>query len=324
MSSRKNAKPAHTTSIPVLDIEPNGLPAEETTSIEEVPGDTPLLEGITTGDLEAITINRDKHEVSPFAPIIRTPNFAHNSGNLTGFSVEIEDRSFPSGYRHLGNVSDNYLLLSNREVRELAVEIAVQSGLPFKESRIFWDGARFLHVIDFLQSEEVTECDEVGLGLITKSSYDQSWRYECSLMGKRFVCDNGMIAGEFFARIGFKHLKPDDESQNWREIVKAGLSMIDRAPEELERFAEGLRALRRAEMTDALLREVWPLFPTIGDGIKGQILSRYVSHEEATLYGFLNAGTNVFWHRSHKRMTGADFNHNDAFVSGLLGFVGAL
>ena len=25
-------------------------------------------------------------------------------------------------------------------------------------------------------------------------------------MGKRFVCDNGAISGEFFARVSFKHL----------------------------------------------------------------------------------------------------------------------
>ena len=53
-------------------------------------------------------------------------------------------------------MSKNYLLLSNEEVRDLAIEIAVQSGLPFKESRIFWDGSRFCHIIDFEETEEVT------------------------------------------------------------------------------------------------------------------------------------------------------------------------
>src|SRR5690606_22485867 len=106
-----------------------------------------------------------------------------------------------TGFRHLGNVSKDYLLLTNEEVRELAVEIAVQSGLPFKESRIFWDGARFAHIIDFLETEAVEDGDEVGLSLVTRSSYDRTWRYEAALMGKRFVCDNGALSGEFFARV---------------------------------------------------------------------------------------------------------------------------
>ena len=60
-------------------------------------------------------------------------------------------------------MSASYLLLPNEEVRALAVEIAMRSNLPFKESRIFWDGARFCHVIDFLETEEVEAGDEVGL-----------------------------------------------------------------------------------------------------------------------------------------------------------------
>ena len=53
-------------------------------------------------------------------------------------------------------------------------------------------------------------------------------------MGKRFVCDNGAISGEFFARVSFKHLAAsgapgreatDDEGpkeEAWKGIVKQG------------------------------------------------------------------------------------------------------
>ncbi len=33
-------------------------------------------------------------------------------------------------------------------------------------------------------------------------------------MGKRFVCDNGALSGELFARVSFKHMKCD-EGENW-------------------------------------------------------------------------------------------------------------
>ena len=273
------------------------------------------LSQIEVTDLDGITINRTKTGLSPFTPIVKTPTHAENSGNLTGYAVEIEDPAVESGYRHLGNVSANYLLLPNEEVRALAIEIAVQSGLPFRESRIFFDGARFLHVIDFEERESVADGDDVGLGLITRSSYDKSWRYECALMGKRFVCDNGMISGEFFARVSFKHLSSASD-EPWQEIVKQGLAVLDRAPDDLHRFAERLRALKQIAMTDEMLRRIWPLFPSIGDSLMGQIMSRYLAHEEPTLYGFLNAGTNVFWHR--ERITGSDFSHDDAFTSALL------
>lgn len=282
------------------------------------------LSDITVTELDGITINRTKRKVSPFVPILKTPTYSQNSGTLSGFAVEIEDPDSPTGHRHVGNVSKNYLLLSNEEVRELAVEIAMQSGLNFRESRIFWDGSRFCHIIDFLETEEVDDGDEVGLSLITRSSYDKSWRYDCALMGKRFVCDNGAISGEFFARVSFKHLTPKEapdegpKEEAWKQIVKQGMTVIDRAPDDLHRFVQGLRLLKTAEMTDPRLRDVWQRLPTIGDSIKGQILSRYVGHEEPTLYGLFNAGTHVFSHR--EKMTASDFGNNDAFSTALLGY----
>ena len=271
--------------------------------------------------LGGITINRTRRGISPFVPIIKTPTYSENSGTHTGYAVEIEDDDSATGYRHVGNVSRNYLLLSNEEVRELAVEIAMQSGLPFKESRIFWDGARFCHVVDFLGSdvtEEVEPGDEVGLSLITRSSYDKSWRYECALMGRRFVCDNGAISGEFFARVSFKHLATGDgpKEESWKGIVRQGMSVIDRAPADLGRYVAMLRRLKAARMTDPRLREVWTALPGIGDSIKGQIMSRYVAEEEPSLYGLFQAGTWLFSHR--EKMTAADFQHNDTFATALL------
>ena len=281
-------------------------------------GDIAVTASSIEGDpLADITINRTKGGTSPFVPIVKTPTYAENSGNLTGYAVEIEDAAAETGYRHLGNVSAGYLLLPNDEVRALALEVAVRSGLPFKESRIFWDGARFAHVVDFLETEEVAPGDEVGLSLVTRSSYDRSWRYECALMGKRFVCDNGALSGEFFARVAFRHTSAAAyEAGGWKDVVREGLALVDRAPEDLHRFAGGLRALKRAAMTDARLRAAWRLFPSLGESTKGQVVSRYVAHEEPTLFGLFNAGTHVLWHR--ERMTAADFAHNEAFTGGLL------
>lgn len=92
--------------------------------------------------------------------------------------------------------------------------------------------------------------------------------------------------------------------------------MVKDAPTNLSRFVHGLRLLRSTPMTDKHLRKIWGLYPSIGDGIKGQIMSKYVKTEESSLFGFFNAGTNVFWHR--EKMTASDFNNNDIFSSAML------
>ncbi len=160
----------------------------------------------------------------------------------------------------------------------------------------------------------------MGLSLITRSSYDKSWRYECALMGKRFVCDNGAISGEFFARVSFKHLAGagDPKDEGWQQVVRQGMALIDQAPEDLHRYVVALRRLKAARMTDNRLREVWRALPGVGDAVKGQILSRYVDAEEPTLYGLFQAATWLFSHR--EKMTAADFANNDLATTALLRF----
>ena len=265
-------------------------------------------------------INRTRNLLDPFSRIVKTPCFSENSGQHTGYAIEIEDPDAETGYRHLGNVSEKYLLMTNAEVRAVGLEIAESSGIPFTESRGFFDGGRFAWVCDFgpevAQDVGVAgEPDPVGLSLVLRTSYDQSWRFEAALMGKRFLCDNGLLSGEFFARVSFKHTT-GSQSEDWREVVRQGLRLVHRAPADLSRFCQGLRRLRQAQTSDKRLREALGLFPQFGDAAVGKIMRRYAEHEEPSLYGLLNAGTNVFWH--NPKQTAADWGHNEAIVTGLV------
>ena len=123
--------------------------------------------------------------------------------------------------------------MTNAEVRDVGLEIAEGTGLPYTESRAFFDGGRFAYVVDFGDVTEdvglAGEPDPVGLSLVLRSSYDQSWRFEAALMGKRFACDNGLLSGEFFARVSFKHTS-GSEAEDWREVVRQGMRLVHRAP----------------------------------------------------------------------------------------------
>jgi hypothetical protein len=266
-------------------------------------------------------INRTRSLLSPFAPIIKTPTYSENSGQHTGYAIEIEDDEAPHGFRHLGNVSEKYLLLSNREVYDLAQEVAEGSGLPWSPGRAFWDGGKFAVVLDFAQdvSEDVSAAadgsDRVGLSLVFRTSYDTSWRFEAALMGRRFVCDNGLVSGEFFGRVGFKHTK-GSASEDWQDVVRQGLRLVHRAPHDLAQFSRALRRLRSAQTSDRRLREVLALFPQFGPSLLGKIVRRYAEHEEPTLFGLLQAGTNALWH--DPKQSAASWAHNDALVTGLV------
>ena len=273
---------------------------------------------IEATELDGITINRTKSKIDPFIDIRKERLVDRLTGAPSrAFAVWVPDPDAPEGWRDMGTVGESYLLLTNREVRQLALDIAGKSGLAFREARIFWDGARFAHVVDFVETKEEVAIDEtVGLSLITRTSYDRSWKFEAALMGKRFFCDNGVLSGEFFARVSFKHTQNGGGGgDDWKEIVKQGLSVLTHAGENLERFAEGLRLLKWHPLTDEHLRALWSRLK-LGDTLMGKIMRRYLGHEEPTLYGLLNAGTNVFWH--NKKITSADFANNDHFATALL------
>ena len=112
------------------------------------------------------------------------------------------------------------------------------------------------------------------------------------------------LSGEFFARVSFKHTT-GSASEDWREVVRQGMRLVHRAPADLSRFCAALRRLRQAQTSDKRLREALGLFPQLGDGHVGRIVRRYAEHEEPTLYGLLNAGTQVFWH--NPKQTAADW-----------------
>ena len=269
---------------------------------------------------DGIVINRTRSGLSPFTPIRKERLVDQLTGAPSrSYGVWVADPEREDGWRDVGTVSENYLLLPNADVRALSLEIAQASGMAFEESRIYWDGSRFAHVIDFVETrEEVAEDDPVGLSLVTRSSYDKSWRYEAALMGTRFLCDNGLLSGEFFSRVAFKHVQGSGEGEPWQAVVRQGLAVLEHGERDLHAFAEALRRLHRTPMTDAHLRGIWEQLPHLTDTAAGRIIGRYAAFEEPTLFGLLNAGTNVFWHAD--KMTAADFSHNEKFVDGLLGY----
>lgn len=305
----ENKRPINDLSI--QNVKENGFILDEKTGMVSHKD----LAEIEPNDLDGITINRTKNKVDPFVEIRKERLVDKLTGAPSkNFGIWIPDPESKEGWRDMGVVSENYLLLTNKEVRGLALDIATESTIDFEESRIFWDGARFAHVIDFTDTrEEISDGDDVGLSLITRTSYDKSWKFEAALMGKRFLCDNGMLSGEFFARVSFKHT---GNEHRWKELVKQGLSVISEADVNMQRFVKGLRLLKKTRMSDEILRKVWFHQFSLGDSITGKIMNRYLSNEEPTLYGLLNAGTYVFWH--HQKMTGADFKNNDSFTTKLL------
>ena len=280
--------------------------------------------GPAAPDLSEITVNRDPNGVDPFAPVVFTPTYSEHSRTPSGYAVEIEDAAEPTGFRHVGAVGPNYLVLPNLDVRNLALEVASRTHLPFRESGLFWDGKRMMHTVDLLgHSEAVVPGDDHGLRLVTMTSYDRSWKYRCMLGVVRFQCSNGTVLpdSDWLASVDFRHVAApgSPKAASWRAVVRQAMDVVDEGPEALDRFVGAMRVLKSMRTTDGRLREVWGALSSLPDGVKGRILTEYVEHErDGNLYSLYNAGTAVLSKRGEKA-TAADVGHLGAFCEAMLG-----
>lgn len=314
-NTENNTQPARTDDL-VLAADPE-TPGTHTVRMDEADGRAEHRDLAEIAPTDGILINRTRSGISPFVRIRKERLVDQLTGAPSrSFGIWVEDPESDSGWRDMGAVSERYLLLPNADVRRLSLEIAEASGLAYEESRLFWDGSRFAQIIDFVDTRaEVSDGDPVGLSLVTRSSYDRSWAYDAALMGKRFACDNGVLTGEFFSRVTFRHTETGD-GEPWQAVVRQGLGLLEHAEGDLRAFASALRRLHQTSMTDEHWRAVWRRLPQITDTAAGRILRRYATEEEPTLYGLLNAGTHTFWH--DPKMSASDFGYNATFVDGLL------
>jgi hypothetical protein len=256
--------------------------------------------------------------LDPYADVEVTELAARDGMTSGARSVRIADSEADTGWREAGIVSPNYLLVRNRDAQSMAHAIADRSGLPFREHRTIFDGKRYALVLTATEgvTEQVRVGDVLGLGLMLRNSYDGSERLSASVIVYRLLCGNGMVAGQLFHRVAFRH---GLRSSGWQEELGRSMAMLSAAPAGLRRFAEAASRLSRMELTAARLKALrkGPL-AALPLTVWARALDRTLLHEEATMFGLLNGGTNTLWHAERPSLS--DLAHNEAVTSALISF----
>ena len=261
--------------------------------------------------------------LDPYAPIEKAPLFARDAMQSRGVSVRLADPEAEVGWREVGVVRPSYLLVPNAEVRQMAEDVADASGIPWSEDRTFFDGKRYLYglVADpETVYAEVVVGDVLGIGLLFENSYDGSRKLGASLYVHRLACANGMLAPTRLARVRFKHSRG---SASWRGDVAQALAMLGAAPERLRQFARLCARLARHELgTPELAAIRGGVLRALPVTLWGRVVDRYLSDEDPTGWGLLNAATAEVWHAD--RPTVSDFGHNETATAGLLHYAEGL
>jgi hypothetical protein len=255
----------------------------------------------------------------PYAPIRKKEGITE-SGNRVGYGIEIEvkDEIGLPRWEIVGSVKENYLLIPNSDMRDLAMDIVDKSPWEFKQDTLMFNGTSYVLTLDVMDEEamsEVSAGDMLGFGLMFRNSYNGSTSASVGLYMKQLVCGNGMISTTFFRQHKFRH---SVNNANWEEDAREALSIVNSAPGKVRDFAERMSELKNTKVDQAFLKRLrkGPA-KVLPQGTWGAIMTRWAEKEEDNAYGVLNASTNVLWH--HRNIKHNHLRQNDLVVTGMLG-----
>lgn len=241
-------------------------------------------------------------DMDPMAHVKKEPLYTSDREQSSSYSVRIFDES-KDKYQEIGTVKKDYLVMENKELQQLASEVAIESGFQWKESRIFFNGKQFTYAIETTDIQtEVAVDDALSLGLLFQSSYDGTMKARIQAYVNRLVCSNGMITPMFFDQMTFKH---DKSSEDWQQQVKDGLQYLSYAGENLKEFGGLCIKMSNTPITLDELSNIRKhyLDQRIPSALWGRIIDRYLTNERTendTVWGFTNACTAVTWHENMK------------------------
>ncbi len=289
----------------------------------------------------------DLNNITDLVPVtepnqVTEPTIKNYGGNLDPFmEVHKEQLTFPDGSINpmvygvrlgtqdkllAGNVSANYLLVPNRELMDVAMEIMAVSGLKWEHEKRFFNNKGQFRDIYFckdggLEKPVPNVGDLVGLVLEVQNSYNGSTGAGIRIYFQRYICKNGMTSNKYGFGYMFSHNK--GQSLNWKDEIFQATNMLRNSSEyHLTNFVEACGKLQKpVDNTEIkLIREKYIPKGTGGNQLPiqqfGQLMDKYYEDGDFTAWGLLNAGTSVLWHP--EKLTNANFSNNSVVVDGLL------
>ena len=238
----------------------------------------------------------------------------------SAFAVQRKDVDNKGSHKwnECGVVGQNYLLIPNADVKEMANTISQECNAEFEESKEFFDGRRYFYgLVSKTHRVNIAKDDDIALGLGFWNSYDGSTALKMKMFLMRLVCTNGMMTNDHFNSYRFKH---DHTSEGYEDEMIKVVDIINGCGDSVQKISKNFRAMNALDMDiDALkiAREAIPALPVTTWGkVTDRYLQGYINEDKNTMWDFYNACTDVLWH--DKKPTVASFQHNAYVTDNLL------
>ena len=259
--------------------------------------------------------------MDPYLPIRKVP-LDYDGISSSAYAVQMQhtDKENLFEWKEAGVVGHSYMLLSNEDVKDAAHQVAEECNLDFVHDKTLFNGRSYIysmksdHVVG-----EVSQGDDVALGMQFWNSYDGSKSFGYSLMLFRLVCTNGMMSKDHFNTYRFKHEpKSEDWEENLEQVV-TNINNLSYGSDNLNRLLSNLRGLSNLNVTtDELGKLRHNHLKDIPVQLWGNIVDNYTdpnNHIPHNGWTLLNTATDLLWHK--EKPTVSSYNQNAIIVDGL-------
>ena len=279
-----------------------------------------VTESVTTTETEqapqAELVKNYGGDLDPFIDVHKEPvYFQDKSQNPMVYGIRLGSQNKMLA----GNVSADYLLVNNRDLLNIGKEIMSSSGINFEhQKRFFNNNGQFKDIYFAKDSGLEKPVREVGdlIGMVfeIQNSYNGTSKAGINLYFQRLACLNGMTSNLFGFGYTFKHSLGNIDWQD--QIMKATSLLRNQSEYQLTQFVEACNNLQKPIDTTEIksIRENY--INKLPKQQFGQLMDKYLTDNDFTAWGLLNAGTNVLWHAN--KLTNANFSNNTIVTDGLL------
>ena len=254
--------------------------------------------------------------MNPYGNIRKVP-LDYNGIESSAYAIQFEESM--DKWKEVGVVSNNYMLIENKEVAEIAEHISEGSSFDWREDRTFFNGKKYFKtMIAKGEFGEVENGDPIGLGMGFWNSYDGSTSFRFRMFTYNLICTNGMMTKKFFGGLNFKHVLGSSNDYE-EEIVKA-ISVVNNSDKDVNEFIQGANKLVRSVNIDNLADIRYKHLQNVPTTTWGQVVDQFLSDDERyvnkTGWDLLNSATDVLWHSAKPNV--AKFETNQIITDGLL------
>ena len=261
--------------------------------------------------------------MNPYQEIRKVP-LDFNGIQSAAYAVQRLDEE--KGWKEAGVVGQNYMLLENKEVKEIADDIVDSAAIDFEVDKEFFNGKNYMLSYKAKSSLDHVFTPEIGdlnLGIQFWNSYDGSRSFGFSLMLYRLICTNGMMSKQYLQNHRFRHAPG---SEDWNKQLEAMVHIInstqDGDNQGLNQMIQGIVNLNDYQVTiEGLSRIRHRFLQDLPVGVWGDVLDKVTQpdgeyYSEQSGWGLLNAATDILWHK--EKPTLASYNHNALITDGLI------